>query len=51
MKVVYAQAGRSGVVVEKTVSFENDEFDRFLATIPDDGLIVKPYIRTERKQV
>lgn len=40
VKVVYAQTARTGTVVERTLTFDNDEFDRFLPTIPEDEFIV-----------
>lgn len=40
VRIVYAQIARSGVVVEKAMTFSNDEFDRFLATTKDDEFIV-----------
>ncbi len=40
VKVVYAEATRTGTVVEKTLTFDNDEFDRFLPAMPEDEFIV-----------
>ncbi len=40
VRIVYAQIARSGVVVEKAMTFSNDEFDRFLAATKDDEFIV-----------
>ncbi len=39
VKLVYAQTGRGGMFVEKTLTFTNDEFDRFLASTRDDEFI------------
>lgn len=40
VKVVYAEVTRSGTVVEKTLTFDNDEFDRFLPGMPEDEFVV-----------
>lgn len=40
VKIVYAQAARTGTLVEKTLTLDNDEFDRFLATMREDEFIV-----------
>jgi len=40
VKLVYAQTARGSVIVEKALTFSNDEFDRFLETTKDDEFIV-----------
>ena len=40
VRLVYANTGRGGFFIEKTLTFSNEEFDRFLATTKDDEFIV-----------
>lgn len=40
VKVVYAHTARTGTIVERTLTFDNNEFDRFLAMMPEDEFIV-----------